>query len=66
MKITRRTVLRLTGAAAASLALSSCSASGSAILGSNFSSWLQQTLGIDGGFQRLADDARRVVEAEEV
>lgn len=26
---------------------------------------LQQTLGIDGGFQRLADDARRVVEAEE-
>ena len=37
MKITRRTVLRLTGAAAASLALSSCSASGSAILGSNFS-----------------------------
>ena len=46
MKITRRTVLRLTGAAAASLALSSCSASGSAILGSNFSSWLQQTLGI--------------------
>ena len=46
MKITRRTVLRLTGAAAASLALSSCSASGSAILGSNFSSWIQQTLGI--------------------
>ena len=46
MKITRRAVLRLTGAAAASLALSSCSASGSAILGSNFSSWLQQTLGI--------------------
>ena len=46
MKITRRTVLRLTGAAAASLALSSCSASGSAILGSNFASWLQQTLGI--------------------
>ena len=46
MKITRRTVLRLTGAAAASLALSSCSASGSVILGSNFSSWLQQTLGI--------------------
>ncbi len=46
MKITRRTVLRLTGAAAASLALSSCSASGSAILGSNFSCWLQQTLGI--------------------
>ena len=44
MKITRRTVLRLTGAAAASLALSSCSASGSAILGSNFSSWIQQTL----------------------
>ena len=26
---------------------------------------LQQALGIDGGFQRLADDARRVVEAEE-
>lgn len=46
MKITRRAVLRLTGAAAASLALSSCSASGSAILGSNFSSWIQQTLGI--------------------
>ncbi len=44
--MTRRTVLRLTGAAAASLALSSCSASGSAILGSNFSSWIQQTLGI--------------------
>ena len=46
MKITRRAVLRLTGAAAASLALSSCSASGSAILGNNFSSWIQQTLGI--------------------
>ncbi len=45
MKITRRAVLRLTGAAAASLALSSCSASGSAILGGNFSTWLQQKLG---------------------
>ena len=45
MKITRRAVLRLTGAAAASLALSSCGASGNAILGGNFSAWLQQKLG---------------------
>ena len=43
MKLTRRAVLRLTGTAAAALALSGCSASGSAILGSNFSAWLQQT-----------------------
>ena len=46
MKITRRAVLRLTGTAAAALALSGCSASGSAILGSNFSAWLQQTFGV--------------------
>ena len=46
MKLTRRAVLRLTGTAAAALALSGCSASGSAILGSNFSAWLQQTFGV--------------------
>ena len=46
MKLTRRAVFRLTGTAAAALALSSCSASGSAILGSNFSAWLQQTFGV--------------------
>ena len=46
MKITRRAVLRLTGAAAASLALSSCSAGGSAAMGGNFSAWLQKTLGL--------------------
>lgn len=44
MKVTRRTVLRLTGSVAASLALSSCSAN-STILGNNFSSWLQRALG---------------------
>ena len=54
MKITRRAVLRITGAAAASLALSSCSASGSAILGSNFSSWLQQTLGVGAASSEAA------------
>ena len=46
MKLTRRAVLRLTGTAAAALALSGCSASGNAILGSNFSAWLQQTFGV--------------------
>jgi len=47
MKISRRSVLRYSGLTAALLALTGCSASsGSAILGSNFSSWLQQTLGI--------------------
>ena len=49
MKITRRAVLRLTGAAAASLALSSCSAGSSAMIDNNgFSSWLQKTLGLSG------------------
>ena len=46
MKLTRRAVLRLTGTAAAALALSGCSASGSAILGSNFSAWFQQAFGV--------------------
>ena len=45
MKITRRAVLRLTGAAAASLALSGCTG-GQAAMGSSFSSWLQKTLGL--------------------
>ena len=45
MKITRRAVLRLTGAAAASLALSSCGAAGTARLGSGIPSWLQKVLG---------------------
>ena len=48
MKITRRAVLRITGAAAASLALSSCSAGGSAMIDNGFSSWLQKTLGLSG------------------
>ena len=47
MKISRRSVLRYSGLTAALLALTGCSASpGSAILGGNFSSWIQQTLGI--------------------
>ena len=45
MKVTRRAVLRLTGAAAASLALSGCTG-GQAAMGSSFSSWLQKTLGL--------------------
>jgi len=45
MKITRRAVLRLTGAVAASLALSSCRA-GNAVMGNGFSSWLQKVLGV--------------------
>ena len=45
MKLTRRAVLRLTGAAAASLALSSCTG-GQAAMGSSFSSWLQKTFGL--------------------
>lgn len=44
-KITRRTVLRASGLAAASLALSGCAPTGSACVGNGFSDWLQQTLG---------------------
>ena len=40
-KITRRSVLRLSGLAAASLALTSCRAAGSAAVGSRFSDWLR-------------------------
>ena len=43
-KITRRSVLRLSGLAAASLALTSCRAAGSAAVGSRFSDWLRQKL----------------------
>ena len=43
-KITRRSVLRLSGLAAASLALTSCRATGSAAVGSRFSDWLRQKL----------------------
>ena len=43
-KITRRSVLRLSGLAAASLALTSCRAAGSAAIGSRFSDWLRQKL----------------------
>ena len=60
MKITRRAVLRLTGAAAASLALSSCSASGT-ILGSNFSAWLQKTLGGSASSAASSDAASDLV-----
>lgn len=44
-KITRRTVLRVSGLAAASLALSGCAPTGSACVGNGFSGWLQQTFG---------------------
>ena len=44
-KITRRTVLRASGLAAASLALSGCAPAGSACVGNGFSDWLQQTFG---------------------
>ena len=44
-KITRRTVLRASGLAAASLALSSCAPTGSACVGNGFSDWLKQTFG---------------------
>ena len=47
-KITRRTVLRASGLAAASLALSGCAPTGSACVGNGFSDWLQQTLGKSG------------------
>ena len=47
-KITRRTVLRVSGLAAASLALSGCAPTGSACVGNGFSDWLQQTLGKSG------------------
>ena len=43
-KITRRSVLRLSGLAAASLALTSCRAAGSAAVGSRFSDWLKQKI----------------------
>ena len=46
-KITRRTVLRASGLAAASLALSGCAPAGSACVGNGFSDWLQQTFGKD-------------------
>ena len=54
MKITRRAVLRLTGAAAASLALSGCRASFSSAIGSGFSGWLQKTLGLGGAASSAA------------
>ena len=44
-KITRRTVLRVSGLAAASLALSGYAPAGSACVGNGFSDWLQQTFG---------------------
>lgn len=44
-KITRRTVLRASGLAAASLALSGCAPAGSACVGNGFSDWLKQTFG---------------------
>ncbi len=44
-KITRRTVLRPSGLAAASLALSSCRTHRQRLVGNCFSDWLQQTLG---------------------
>lgn len=47
-KITRRTVLRASGLAAALLALSGCAPTGSACVGNGFSDWLQQTLGKSG------------------
>ena len=47
-KITRRTVLRASGLAAASLALSGCAPAGSACVGNGFSDWLQQTRGKGG------------------
>ena len=47
-KITRRTVLRASGLAAASLALSGCAPTGSACVSNGFSDWLQQTFGKGG------------------
>ena len=44
-KITRRAILRVSGLAAASLALSGCNAAGNACLGGSFTGWLQQTFG---------------------
>ena len=44
-KITRRTVLRVSGLAAASLALSGYAPADSACVGNGFSGWLQQTFG---------------------
>ena len=45
MKITRRAVLRISGLAAASLALTGCRAAGSAALGGSFTDWWKKTLG---------------------
>ena len=44
-KITRRTVLRASGLAAASLALSGCASTGSACVDNGFSDWV---MGIQG------------------
>ena len=46
-KITRRSVLRVSGLTAAALALSGCNA-GNAALGGGFAGWLQQTFGLGG------------------
>ena len=45
MKISRRSVLRASGAAAALLALSGCSAAGDAALGSGVSGWVKKLVG---------------------
>ena len=56
-KITRRTVLRASGLAAASLALSGCTPAGSACVGNGFSDWLQQTFGKDSAASSESTEA---------
>ena len=52
-KITRRTVLRASGLAAASLALSGCASTGSACVDNGFSDWVMgiQGLSIENGLE---------------
>ena len=56
-KIPRRTVLRASGLAAASLALSGCAPTGSACVGNGFSDWLQQTFGKGGSASSESTEA---------
>lgn len=48
MKVTRRSVLHLSGACAAVLALSGCTGAGHAGLGSSFTTWFRKLLGAEG------------------
>ena len=63
MKISRRTVLRASGAAAALLALSGCSAAGDAALGSGVSSWVKKLVGGDAASAASSEAASAAGEA---